>query len=297
MILVDLSLELISVKRFLLQKFIDSLLLIQNENKIVVNVQSFIYNSQVLLNGLRNCRLCLVYNLIVSWNIPKMLLITALNCVLWSWQISTLVDNMINNNFQFVLYISQRYSKLDNVVLLVDVQFNSNKVILVWWVSIILSLNDLLRRRIGIIFKSLDEIHILIDRLLDQLTNLICHQSCSRFKESLSLIFVKIFKLFSQYIDCTLVPVSAQKSLNLLHLNFLMIHKLIKLLRLRSWFWKIDKEVSFIITPQFHELKSCLWADAEIFTHKHPSHHDVMFPFFVWLDTFIVVISPVNWLV
>lgn len=105
MILVDLSLELISIERFLLQEFIDPLLLIENENEIIVDVQCFIHYSQVLLNGLRNSRLGLIDNLIIGWNIPKMLLVTALNGVLWSRQVSTLVNDMINNDLQLVLHI------------------------------------------------------------------------------------------------------------------------------------------------------------------------------------------------
>lgn len=35
-------------------------------------------------------------------------------------------------------------------------------------------------------------------------------------------------------------------------------------------------------------------AYAQVLTHEHASHHDVVLPLLIWLDTLVIVITPVN---
>lgn len=74
-------------------------------------------------------------------------------------------------------------------------------------------------------------------------------------------------------------------------------------LRERHWFLftcgQGDKVglIVILLSPDPHEFESSLTANAEILGHEHACHHDVVLPLFVWLDAFVVVIAPGDWLV
>jgi hypothetical protein len=49
--------------------------------------------------------------------------------------------------------------------------------------------------------------------------------------------------------------------------------------------------------PKLHKLKGSLRANAKILRHEHSSHHDIVLPFFIGLNTLVEVISPISRLV
>lgn len=102
-ILIDLRLELITIKWLLLQELFDALLLVQEEQEIIIDMEGFLDNLQVLSNSFRDFRLGNVYDLVISWNVPKMLLVTALNSIFRPRQVPTLKNNVVYDNFELVL--------------------------------------------------------------------------------------------------------------------------------------------------------------------------------------------------
>lgn len=69
---VNFSLEFVPIKGFLFQELIDTILLFQYENVVVIYVQGLIDDRQVVLNCLSDGCLCFLDNLIISWHVPKM---------------------------------------------------------------------------------------------------------------------------------------------------------------------------------------------------------------------------------
>jgi hypothetical protein len=55
------------------------------------------------------------------------------------------------------------------------------------------------------------------------------------------LVLVKVLKFLSKDIDGTSVPVSAEKSFDFAHLNFLVVKEIIERYWLFSWGWKLNE--------------------------------------------------------
>jgi hypothetical protein len=69
----------------------------------------------------------------------------------------------------------------------------------------------------------------------------------------------------------------------------LVVEEIVKRDWLLSWGWKMHKKISVVILPELHQLKCGLRADAEVLTHKHSGHHDVMLPLFIRLNALVEV--------
>jgi hypothetical protein len=125
--------------------------------------------------------------------------------------------------------------------------------------------------------------------LLDELSDLVGHKSSSRLKEGLCLIFIEVLKLLSEDVYGALVPVGAEKSLDLGALSFLSTEEVHQRDWILSWLWDVYKVVGVVVLPEFHELQSSLRADAKVLAHQHSCHHDVVFPLFVWFNSLIEI--------
>ena len=77
----------------------------------------------------------------------------------------------------------------------------------------------------------------------------------------------------------------------------MVVEEIIERHWLFSWGWQVHEKVALIILPEFHQLKRSLGADAKVLTHEHSCHHDIVFPLFVRLNTFVEVLSPIDWLI
>ena len=185
--------------------------------------------------------------------------------VLWSWEVLTLVDNHADDHDKLLLNILGLVSEDD--ALTINDELQGDEVVLECSVGIILSADNLIRHWIGGAFEALDEVHVLIDRLLDQLTDLVGHECGGTFEECLGLILVEVLQLLSEDVHGTFVPVRAEKSLNLAHLLVLVHPELLKGLWLLSWLWKVDEGVVLVVLPELHELEGSLRANAEVLTH------------------------------
>ena len=82
--------------------------------------------------------------------------------------------------------------------------------------------------------------------------------------------------------------------LHALHLRVLILDELSEDKGLLSWLRKSDEEVFLVVLPDSHELEGGKRANAQILTHEHAGHHYVVLSLLIWLDTLVVVITPVN---
>ena len=264
---VDFGLEFFSLesRSWGFDELVDSIFLLEDEKIFVVHLKSKLDNVKVLLDCLGDFTSGDLDDLVILLNWPEVHLITPGDSVLWSWEILTLIDNHTYDHDELLLNILRLVSEDD--ALTINNEFQGDEVVLECSVSIILSADNLIRNWIGILFEALDESHILINRLLDQLTDLVGHECGGTFEEGLGLILVEVLQLLSEDVHGTFVPVRAEKSLNLAHLLVLVHPELLEGLWLLSWLWKVDKGVVLVVLPELHELECSLRANAEVLTH------------------------------
>lgn len=263
---VDFGLELFSLESVsILNELVDSFFFLEDEKIVVVHFESKLDSVKIFLNGLRDFTSGNLDDLIILLDWPEMHLITPGDSVLWSWEVHTLVDNHTDDHDELLLNILGLVSEDD--ALTINDKFQGDEVVLECSVSIVLSLDNIIWDWIGRLFEALDEVHVLIDRLLDQLTDLVGHQCGGTLEECLGLILVEVLKLFSEDVDGTLVPVRAEKSLDLAHLLVLVHPELLEGLWLLSWLREVDEGVVLVVLPELHELEGGLRANAEVLTH------------------------------
>ena len=219
-------------------------------------------------------------------------LIAPSDSVLWSWEILTLIDNHTYDHDELLLNILGLVCEDDSLT--INNEFKGDEVVLECSVSIILSANNLIRYWIGILFEALDESHVLIDRLLDQLTNLVGHECGGTLEERLGLILVEVLKLLSEDVDGALGPVLVELGPNDVNLILLLLLELLKgdwlVFKLRN----VDQQgvAVVLLSPDVHKLEGGLGANAEVLRHEHAGHHDVVLPLLIGLDSLVVVVSP-----
>ena len=103
--------------------------------------------------------------------------------------------------------------------------------------------------------------------MLDELSDLVGHQSGGGFEESLSLVLVEVLELLSEDINSALVPVRGKESFDVGHLLNLLALEVLEGVTLRSSSGNINELLILIVLPELHELESGLRADAEVFAH------------------------------
>ena len=102
-----------------------------------------------------------------------MTLITSGYSIFRSWKIITLFNNRINYIFKLNLNLRKIISK--NYFSSLNIKVYTYEAIFERSISIIFSANDFIRFWILGKFKSLDEIHISMNRLFYKLSDLVCH--------------------------------------------------------------------------------------------------------------------------
>ena len=93
LVFVDLILERFLAVWFFLQENFNSLLFFQDKVEFLVDLGGVLDDFQILMDCLANGSLRLDDNLIISLDIPKMVLVRPSNGVLWSWQVLRLLDD------------------------------------------------------------------------------------------------------------------------------------------------------------------------------------------------------------
>lgn len=184
---VDFSLELFSVDWLLVDENLDSFSFFKDEKELIVNVGSQADNFKVLFKSLRNLLFGLDNDFIINLDIPKMHLVTSGDGVLWSWEVATLLHNLINNLLKLLLNlfnwgIKQDFLASTALVSLISIwntKLKGDEVIFERSIGIILSLDDIIWLWISWEFVSLNELHIGVDRLLNEFSDLVSHEGSS----------------------------------------------------------------------------------------------------------------------
>jgi hypothetical protein len=162
-------LEFISGEWLFIDESLDSFSFSQDEQEIIIDVHGLTDNLKVLLEGLRDLLLSFDHNFVIDLDVPEMHLVTSGNCVLWSWEIATLLHNKINNLLKLVLnvfnWIIENNSwatilRLVVLIIFLDAQLKCNKVVLERSVSIVLSHDNLIWAWVRFVLVSLDELYI-----------------------------------------------------------------------------------------------------------------------------------------
>jgi hypothetical protein len=90
LVFVNLSLEGFSLEWLFLQEGFNSFSFLQDEEVVIVYIQSKIDHFQVLTQGLRDQGFGIHHKLVVNLHIPKVHLVTSGDGVLWSWEVAAL---------------------------------------------------------------------------------------------------------------------------------------------------------------------------------------------------------------
>lgn len=103
MIQVNFFLELFSCDWFLVNEGFNSLSFSKNEQEVIINIDCLADNFEVLSKGLRDLFLSFNDNFIFNLDVPEMHFVTSGDSVLWSWEVATLLHDLVNDLFKLLL--------------------------------------------------------------------------------------------------------------------------------------------------------------------------------------------------
>jgi len=102
-------------------------------------------------------------------------LVTSGNCVFWARKIAALLNDHVDDVFELLLDCLKWI--VENDFGSFNFELQSDEIVLEWGFWIVLTFNNLIWVRIGWELVSLDEVNVGVDRLFDQLSDLVSHQS------------------------------------------------------------------------------------------------------------------------